>query len=70
MRATSRMRTMRPVGVGLENHVGELLGVDQPAQRGHGVLEDLPLGHGRLADLAGGHLGVLLLRRRRPRRWP
>ncbi len=45
----------------LEDHVGKLLGVDQPAQGGHGVLEFLPLGHRRLPDLAGGHLGVLLL---------
>ena len=52
------------VGIGLEDHVAELLGIGEPAQRGHGVLEDLAVGHRRLADLAGGDLDVLLLRSR------
>ncbi len=53
-----------PVGVGPQDHVGELLGVGQAAQRGHRVLEGLAAGHRRLADLAGRHLHVLLLDRR------
>ena len=34
------------LGVGLEDHVGELLDVDQPAHRAHGELEDLAGGDG------------------------
>ena len=45
------------VGVGLEDHVGELLGVGEPAEGAHRVLEDLAVGDRRLADLAGGDLG-------------
>ena len=49
-----------PVRAGLENDVGELLGLDQPAEGAQGVLEVLALGDRRLADLPGRHLHVLL----------
>src|SRR5262249_2385106 len=44
----------------LDDDVGELLGVGQPAERVDRQLELLPLGDGLLADLPGGHLDVLL----------
>ena len=44
----------------LDDDVGELLGIDQPAQRVDRQLELLALGHRLLADLAGGDLDVLL----------
>ena len=47
----------------LDDDVAELLGLVQPAQRGHGVLEVVARGHRRLADLAGGDLHVLLAQR-------
>ena len=49
------------VAIGLQRHVAELIGVGQPAQGGHGVLEDLAPRHGRLSDLPRRHLDVLLL---------
>ena len=49
-----------PVGAGLDDDVGELLGIGQPAERVHGVLEVQAGGHRRLADLPGRHLHVLL----------
>ena len=52
-------RCLRP-GPGLDDDVGELLRVDQPAQGIDGQLELLALGDGLLADLAGGDLQVLL----------
>ena len=45
---------------GLDDDVGELLGIDQPAQGVDGQLELLALGNRLLADLAGGDLQVLL----------
>ena len=47
--------------VGLDDDVGKLLGIDQPAQRAEGELEDLAGRRRRLADLTGGHLHVLVL---------
>ena len=46
--------------VGLEDDVGELLRVGEPAQRIDGQLELLALGDRLLADLSGGNLDVLL----------
>ena len=54
---------MPAVGVGLEDHVGELLGVGQPAQVLIVYWNTWPVRHRRLADLAGGDLDVLLLDR-------
>ena len=48
------------VDVGLEDHVGKLLGVTEPAEGAHRVLVDLPCRDRGLADLAGRDLGVLL----------
>ena len=45
---------------GLDDDVGELLRVGEPAQGVDGQLELLALGHRLLADLPGGHLDVLL----------
>ena len=45
---------------GLDDDVGELLRVDEPAQGVDRQLELLALGHRLLADLPGGHLDVLL----------
>ena len=53
-----------PLGVGLQDHVRELLDVLQPAQRGDRELERLPGGDRRLAELAGRNLDVLLVDRR------
>ena len=47
--------------VGLEDQVGELLNIGQPAHRAHRVLKHLAAVHGRLAELPGRDLGVLLL---------
>ena len=54
---------------GLDDDVGELLRIGEPAQRVDRQLELLALGHGLLADLAGGDLHVLLADGRRPRPW-
>ena len=48
------------VRAGLEDDVGELFGLDQPAEGVDGILEVLALGDRRLADLPGRHLHVLL----------
>ena len=45
---------------GLDDDVGELLRVGEPALGVDGQLELLPLRHRLLADLPGGHLDVLL----------
>ena len=70
MRATSLQADEAALGVGLEDHVRELLGVGEPAQRVIVYWKTCPSGHRRLADLPGGDLDVLLLdgvrRRRRP----
>ena len=62
-RATSRSRAIWPSAVGLDDDVGELLRLGQPAERGHRVLEVDARGGGLLADLAGRHLDVLLPQR-------
>ena len=51
-RPTSREPDDLPVGAGLDDDVGELFGLGQPAQRGHRVLEVDALGGRLLADLA------------------
>ena len=50
----------RNVGTGLEDDIGELFRVSQPAQRIDRQLVLLPLGNRLLADLARGDLKVLL----------
>ena len=52
-----------PLGVGLEDHLGELLGIGEPAQGRDRELEGLAGGDRRLAELAGRDLDVLLLDR-------
>lgn len=46
--------------VRLEDHVGKLVRIGQPAERGHGVLEHLAGIDRRLANLSRRHLHVLL----------
>jgi len=49
-----------PIRAGLEDELAKLLGLDQPAERAHCVLEILAVRDRRLADLPGRHLHVLL----------
>ena len=50
-------------GVGLDDHLGELLGIGQATHRADRELEHLAVVDRRLTDLAGCDLGVLLLDR-------
>ena len=54
---------MLAVGAGLDDHVGELRRVVEPALHVERVLERLAVGRRRRADLAGGDLLALLLQR-------
>ena len=52
-----------PVRAVLDHDIGELFGLNQPAQRAHRVLEIHALDGRLLADLTGRHLDILLAQR-------